>query len=652
MHEAEMKRAELAARLRQGQITPEGYAAAIDALRFTDTSGRVWQPNPSGDGWLVWNGSAWQPGTPPVPGYAGAPVGEAPRSKDFGEFRSSLMTVDEFKKMSKDVPLAKRPQRWWDLLSILGGIAGAILWFIYGGIRSSREGFDLITPLLMIAIPIILVWFRADIDTMLQPLQPTRKKISRILLIGLGIATPFLTAWILYNIFHISQYPLMQANIILGTFAAYAITRDPAPVPGKPNFGGAVAGSAMIVFTLLLCSLIVNPVLADDCTSDLLNAQDCLRTNGYAEAMAGLIATILSILVNGPIIIQSILEGFAGTGSGISGPSAPPAAAGVAAVPGAQAPAPATDPDVQDWVDTRPVYHGTWHVSPDGNSITVDGYPGYSIPVSWVDGTSQNPIENTIFNTPLPTDDHADLADDVTDDLIDNDSPVFDKFTNYSWHRISEADKEDAIRDLAATIGDNLGEPNVTVVFDPTLAFTNPTPGFPNGGQPMDAQSDFSNHIIYINPNSTYMKDPGKIIEVVGHEMKHQQQWDPANPMENQTARDAATTNVNNYHEFSTDPAQYAGQYVENDSDSFGQNVRHDVRTEAADREEKKLFELLNGLKDAAGTPQQPAAPPFTIESIKQDPQGFLNHLNQNPAERAKFAEILKRNRALMRGVR
>lgn len=320
IREAETRRAELAARLRQGQITPEGYTAAIDALRFTDAGGRVWQPSPSGDGWLFWNGTAWQPGTPPVPGYAGTPAGEPPRSKDFGEFRSSLMTVDEFKKMSKDVPLAKRPQRWWDLLSILGGIAGAILWFIYGGIRSSREGFDLITPLLMIAIPVILVWFRADIDTLLRPLQPTRKKISRILLIGLGIATPFLTAWILYNIFHISQYPLMQANIILGTFAAYAITRDPAPVAGMPGFKGAAAGAAMAVSAVLLCSLIVNPVLADDCTSDPLNAQDCLRTDGYAEAMAGLFATILSGLVNGPIIIQSILGG-AGAAAAVQPPA-------------------------------------------------------------------------------------------------------------------------------------------------------------------------------------------------------------------------------------------------------------------------------------------------------------------------------------------
>ena len=274
---AERERARLGARRGAGQITPAQFTAAINALRVTDAQGRVWQPDPAGTGWLVWNGSAWAKGIPPVPGSAGQPAG-APgeRAKDFNEFKTSLMTVDEFRKMSKDIPLAKRPQRWWDLLSILGGVAGAILWFLYGGIRSGREGFDLITPLLMIAIPVALVWFRTDIDQLLLPLQPHRKKISRILLIGLGIATPFLTAWILYHIFGISQYPLMQANIVVGTLAAYAITRDPQLATAGRI--GKAPGAMMIIFTAVLVSGFLVPVLADDCTRDPLNAQDCLRT--------------------------------------------------------------------------------------------------------------------------------------------------------------------------------------------------------------------------------------------------------------------------------------------------------------------------------------------------------------------------------------
>ena len=361
--EAEQRRAILSGQLARGQITQEAYTASINALRVTDSAGRIWQPAPSPSGWLCWNGTAWQPAMPPLAVMGNPPAQKS--AKDFNEFKSSLMTIDEFKKVSKDVPLAKRPQKWWDLLSILGGIVAAVLWFLYGSVRSGREGFDLITPILMIGIPIILVWFRSDIDQILLPLQPHRKKISKIILIGLGIAIPFLTAWILYNIFNISQYPLMQWNMVVGTFAAYAITRDPqigSVLSGKRP----VPGTVMIIFTIMLCACVIAPVLADDCQRDPLNAQDCLRTDGYAEGMAGLIATILSTLINGPIIAQTLLQGAtgaAGAGTDVQPPVIP------------EPPTPLQGPFVGDkttFVDGRGVTR-TAVLQPDGHWLTEEG---------------------------------------------------------------------------------------------------------------------------------------------------------------------------------------------------------------------------------------------------------------------------------------
>ena len=336
--EAEQRRTMLSDQMARGQITREAFIASINALRVTDSAGRTWQPAPSPAGWLWWNGTAWQPATPPVFAGSAGPGSQPARPKDFNEFKSSLMTMDEFRKVSKEVPLAKRPQKWWDLLSVLGGCVAAVLWFLYGSVRSGQEGFDLITPLLMIAIPVFLLWFRQDIDQMLMPLQPHRKKHSKILLIGLGMATPFLTAWILYNIFHFSQYPLMQTNIVVGTLAAYAITRDPQihTAVKIPPVAGSVL--ALIIFSAIFASLMITPVMADDCARDPLNAQDCLRTSGYAEGMAGLAATILQILVNGPIIAQTLVSG----GSGIQPPS--PTGPPTTPQPPAQPQAPVTPP--------------------------------------------------------------------------------------------------------------------------------------------------------------------------------------------------------------------------------------------------------------------------------------------------------------------
>ncbi|MGB9176803.1 MAG: hypothetical protein WCB46_08725 [Methanoregula sp.] len=293
--EAEQQKQQLSVQLAGGQISPAAYLAAINAIRVTDSSGRWWQPNPQGSGWLYWDGKTWIPGTPAATG-AKAPARE-------------LMSMDEFRKISKEVPLAKRPQKWWDLLSIFGGVIAAALWFLYGGLR---EGFDIFSAILMIIMPVVLVIFRANIDEILLPIQPTRKRFHRLLLIGIGIVSPFLTAWILYNIFHISQYPLMQANIIVGTLVSYAIVRDPLPLAGSPKAQKPVAAAGVsIIFCILIISALVVPVMADDCTRDPLNAQDCLRTAGFAEIMAGLVAAILAGLINGPTILQTFLQNAA-----------------------------------------------------------------------------------------------------------------------------------------------------------------------------------------------------------------------------------------------------------------------------------------------------------------------------------------------------
>jgi hypothetical protein len=623
--EAEQQRSGLLARYRSGHLTADQYAAAVGNLRVMDAQGFTWQPNPNGDGWLFWTGTAWQAGT--LPFMTGQESGQPQKAKDFKEFQSSLMTVDEFRKISKDVPLAKRPQKWWDLLSIMGGIVGAILWFLYGGIRSGREGFDLITPLLMIAIPVILVWFRADIDQMLQPLQPTRKKISKILLIGLGIATPFLTAWILYNIFNIDQYPLMQANIIVGTLAAYAITRD--PQAGFLQKQAPGVASALILFTVVLCSCMIAPVLADDCARDPLNAQDCLRTNGYAEGMAGAAASAISVLINGPIIMQTLIQG--GSGAGVSVRTAPPViipgGGGTATVTGGDG----TDP-VSKWIATRTTYPGSWILSPDGKSVKMEGLSGYEIPVEWIAGTSENEIENIIFGTEIPVSDHEQLANTITRKI---DGTDLETFTRSRWVEMGDEEKKDALTRLAQNLGKQLGESSVTVELDPNMTFGN--------GEPMDAC--FTNGTVKINPNSSLWNKPREMIERLAHEVKHQQQGNPNNPMENEAARNAATVNDQNYHTFDSDPVKYSGQYVENDCNSFAQNVRSKLRGKAIAEQEEKLFNFLGELKDAAG--KKSNTPTMTLDDIKKDPQGFLDHLEKNPDQKAKFVKILKHNKGM-----
>lgn len=301
--EARQRFDQLTTRWRQGQITQEQYVASVNELRVQDPSGTWWQLDPASGGWIFWNGSQWVPGAPPtaaVPGHRREP----PRTSPVPADGKKIMDMKTFREISRTQPMSQRPQRWFDLFSILAGVVVAVLWFLYGSIRAGTEGFDLITPILLIGIPVMLALYRRRIDEILVSVQPFRRRIPRPLLIGLGVAVPFLTAFILYNVFNISQYPLLHWNIIAGTLLCYVIVRDPALAP--EGSGGTGMNGRLPALIILVCCLCVTSVMADDCERDPFNAQDCLRTAGYAQLLAGVVSATSGIFVNFPSFIQAV----------------------------------------------------------------------------------------------------------------------------------------------------------------------------------------------------------------------------------------------------------------------------------------------------------------------------------------------------------
>lgn len=65
----------------------------------------------------------------------------------------------------------------------------------------------------------------------------------------------------------------------------------------------ALSGLALLVQAIVL----VGTALADDCQRDWRRAEDCLRTPGFAEGLGTAIGTIVTILVNGVVIAQTLL---------------------------------------------------------------------------------------------------------------------------------------------------------------------------------------------------------------------------------------------------------------------------------------------------------------------------------------------------------
>jgi len=169
-----------------------------------------------------------------------------------------------------------------------------------------REGLDFITPILMTAIPALLVWFRAPTDRILAPIQGWRRKIPALVLVGGSLAIPFLTAYVFYSWLGINQYPLLRLNVVVGTLLSYALVRNPAASPGNRT---GMPGAAVVALVLLGAYLLLPELAwADDFLRDPFNLRDGLRTTGIAPVLAGVSTVMVSILVNGVEVVKVMVQ--------------------------------------------------------------------------------------------------------------------------------------------------------------------------------------------------------------------------------------------------------------------------------------------------------------------------------------------------------
>jgi hypothetical protein len=203
----------------------------------------------------------------------------------------------------------------------LGGglalVAGGLVIRYGTGLFQRREGLDLITPLIMIGLPTCLVLFRQPIDRLLWPLDRIRRNVPRLLLIGIGLAVPYLIAVMLYRLGGLVMYPYLRVSVVIGTIVSYAIIRTPQAPAMRPATAGAEPGAraranAMIwLFGIALAHalLLATPLYADDFFRDPFNANDGLRTDTVAPIMAGTATVVVVALVNGAEVVRTIIQG-------------------------------------------------------------------------------------------------------------------------------------------------------------------------------------------------------------------------------------------------------------------------------------------------------------------------------------------------------
>jgi hypothetical protein len=226
------------------QVNYQQFCQAVDQLRVQDGSGNWWQLSYDGK-WMQWNGTAWIQGFPPE--SSGGLAMNADTAHQTAKYAQTALNTAQTlasghlpsitgKAATLFRPLAGKSQKWWNVLSILGGGIGGALWYGYSSLDRGTTA-DSTTSLIMLAVPIVLIVLRKPIDGVLAKLNPIRNKIPRLLLIGIGVAIPYLTASFLYGSANLRNYPYIRWTVFLGPILSYLIIRTPSLTDQKRSLG-------------------------------------------------------------------------------------------------------------------------------------------------------------------------------------------------------------------------------------------------------------------------------------------------------------------------------------------------------------------------------------------------------------------------------
>lgn len=192
------------------------------------------------------------------------------------------------------------------MIGVVTAGAGGIWIITKLPIFSETEGLDLLTPLLMLALPIVIVAFRTPLDRLLKPVHALVRWMPPLLRMGIGMAIPFLTANILYQQ-HIIEYSLLHWNLVIGTLLSYALVRTPRDSNmSTPTTMPTQVG--LFLMSVVVIAFAAHNALAHDFLKDPFNLNDGLRTDGFATLIAGIATTTVSMLINGVEVARVLLQ--------------------------------------------------------------------------------------------------------------------------------------------------------------------------------------------------------------------------------------------------------------------------------------------------------------------------------------------------------
>ncbi|MFB3905601.1 MAG: hypothetical protein ACE15E_19310 [Acidobacteriota bacterium] len=213
---------------RAGRISWEQFQASAAQLRVQDSTGAWWQIDPASGQWIVWDGVRWvQPGSPSANAAAMSAAQAAQAQPAPATAPAAQPQRGPSPTPVTDLPIGAAPTGWgqilWDIVTVLGcgAISGA--WYWYSGMAETAP--DTKSCIAMVALPLALILSRPLTDRLLIKLQPFVARIPRMVLLGMGLAVPFLVANQLYGRY--TEFEYMFKTVVISTLLSYVIFRTP-----------------------------------------------------------------------------------------------------------------------------------------------------------------------------------------------------------------------------------------------------------------------------------------------------------------------------------------------------------------------------------------------------------------------------------------
>jgi hypothetical protein len=200
------------------------YSAAVVRLQARDAEGRWWSCTPEG-GFVWYDGKRWLPGQPTMVSAPG--VNPSQTTKQVAPTAADSNQVDSLQKKPRLKgwrKIASTP-----ILAILPGAVIGGIWFLYTLLQlilGRTGGVDILTPAILIGVPLLLYLLRKPLDKLLLPLQKLQGSFPYALRLGIALAVPMLLGCGCSMIFT-SGYTAMNFTALISTFFGYFVLRTP-----------------------------------------------------------------------------------------------------------------------------------------------------------------------------------------------------------------------------------------------------------------------------------------------------------------------------------------------------------------------------------------------------------------------------------------